>query len=302
LTDWLLAILRFNVNRLEQTAGIVGEAIDSIIEAIPIYGPPISTLVDALQFIVDVGISVVKNSINDPSYREEVACVLYCILKRQPAGGNKFTTVVFDQWLSNLPGAGAVHFANLAGSVIGWAECSRRFFLYAYAQSSTLCEGLCECPDDPDPCEVLLDFDQNMVSYNDTGNNTTRQVVSGLSGFTGNAFRIAKAGSSSNGYIHVPLPTGAQRVNIYFRHARSGTGYVHIGFVVAFSDGTTQVGNAVVLNGSASSNAAATDFQYPNRTVPAGATHLMLGVFFNNAMANGGFGAYDDIRIVDADC
>jgi len=173
--------------------------------------------------------------------------------------------------------------------------------------SSTLCEGLCLDCDDSDPCEVLLDFDQNMVSYNDTGNNTTREVVSGLSGFTGNAFRVVKtasspSGSLTEGYIHVPIPTGAQNVNIYFRHARSSTGYIHMGLYVAFSNGASRVGAAVLIDGQGASNLAATNFSYLNRPVPTGASHVMLGVFFNNATANGGFGVFDNIRIVDADC
>jgi hypothetical protein len=156
LVGWLIRILQVHINIISDGytgVGSVLDIVDEIVESIPVFGPAISLLVDFVELLANQNLNNIKNVLADPAFREQIYCKLYCMVKAQPSGGNRFTEAVFNAWCDYLQGiTGAPQFAgivleNLARDVIGFAEISFRFSVYAKA-TSVECEFCTECPDE----------------------------------------------------------------------------------------------------------------------------------------------------------
>lgn len=145
LTDWLISVLQFNIDRLQANLSIA-ETVIEVIDNFPITIIP--TLVEVLNGIATLGINLVETALVDPQFREDVACALHCLVD-DVQSGNRFTEGLFNSWMDeiyNLNTLAKGPLIELARGAIGYNECSRRFFIYA--QGTSVECNLCDCPSD----------------------------------------------------------------------------------------------------------------------------------------------------------
>lgn len=151
LTDWLISVLQYNIDRIQLNISIAEIAIE-VLDNFPTIIIP--TFVEILNGIVQTGINLVETALVDPQFREDVACALYCLVD-DVESGNRFTEALFNTWMDEIYALNTVAKSpviELARGAIGYNECSRRFFIYA--QGTSVECSLCDCPSECPPLVV----------------------------------------------------------------------------------------------------------------------------------------------------
>lgn len=154
VVETLLSILNYNLDQLEfagaVTYGVINLVSLNIIEflsSIPLVG----TVISALEFALEIGVGDIRNRINNPDFKEELICWLYCEVEKEGA----FNQTSFNAWIAKIneeyssPFDGAKTFVDLAQNVIGYEAISRRYAIESL-NTDARCEALCDCQ----PCAV----------------------------------------------------------------------------------------------------------------------------------------------------
>jgi len=277
LTDWLISVLQFNIDKLQLNLSIAEVALEVIGVFININVP---SLVDVLFDIVDTGVLAVETALNDPQLREDMACSLNCLVS-DVTSGNRFTEAVFEAWLDEVYALNSLAkgpLIELARGAIGFNECSRRFYIYAQGESSEC--GLCECTPDGWCYEFNFATGQNgftmkycggAAQYGQFDGNSFNAAIYGTqkilwlyktwAAVAGTLTEIEMFGDSgigltmnmyntgcSGGTTHVATVLGTQHVK-YTVNRDLSAGYMYLNWINS-SSGTTMVLTRIIFRGT----------------------------------------------------
>lgn len=169
LIETLLGILNYNLDQLEYFVEVTYDLINLVsLNFVETIGslPLIGTISAALNFAKTLGVGSVRSDINNPDFKENIVCWLYCEVEAEGA----FNQTSFDAWIAKInteyPSLthGAKVFVDLASNVIEFDKISRRYAIEAL-NTDARCGPLCDCVVCSEE-EMYHNFVQNPVTDN----------------------------------------------------------------------------------------------------------------------------------------
>jgi hypothetical protein len=228
LVETLLGILNYNLNQLEYFVDVTYELVNLVtvnfletIDSLPVIG----LITASLNFAKTLGVGSIRDDINNPNFKENVVCWLYCEVEAEGA----FNQTSFDAWIAKInteyPSLtdGARVFVDLASNVIEFDKIARRYAIESL-NTDARCASLCECGEwcyawnEP----TLNNFDQNWVAAINPGGVPPAAEATFADGSGWDSVRINQSNSPSDPESHAvidltfPAPVTLTRIRFTY--------------------------------------------------------------------------------------